>query len=194
MWVDECNRRDVDTESSRCCPPAVRARMPTLLADVANALAGGWPDYADFLRHNRAEVAKAAEKALERFLLGGAQGGGVEQHLFEEIGRIQWEGGRPGRPAIGLSDRGSGALAASGRHRDDGQGVSAGLRAARQRGLLVRRQTYVVLGSRIRPQAGSGGRSPRAVPRLVSRAPARARTRSGSNSDRGWTSGVGLAQ
>ena len=74
--------------------PAVRARIPALLADVADALATSWPDYAEFLRQNRAEVAQAAEMALPRLLSGERHAGGLEQHLFAEIGRIQWEIGR----------------------------------------------------------------------------------------------------
>ncbi len=88
--------RDVHTHSSRVRDliPDVRARISTLLVDVATALDAAWPDYAGFLRDNDAEVAQAAEMALQRLLSGHTQFGGVEQHLFEQIGRIQWECGR----------------------------------------------------------------------------------------------------
>ncbi len=74
--------------------PDVRAHISTLLVDVATTLDAGWPDYAGFLRRNEVVVAQAAEMALQRLLSGHDQFGGVERHLFEEIGRIQWECGR----------------------------------------------------------------------------------------------------
>jgi len=88
--------RDVDPPSPRvrALLPDVRVRVPALLADVATALDACWPDYARFLRCNDAEVAQAAEMALQRLLHGQDRFNGVEQHLFEEIGRIQCECGR----------------------------------------------------------------------------------------------------
>jgi PucR C-terminal helix-turn-helix domain len=88
--------RDVNPPSSRvrALLPDVRARVPVLLADVSTTLDACWPDYAAFLRCNDVEVAQAAEMALQRLLNGQDRLGGVEQHLFEEIGRIQCECGR----------------------------------------------------------------------------------------------------
>ncbi len=92
MWVSD----GVDPEPHLTeLLPAVCARIPALLTDVACALEARWPDYAEFLRRNQSEVAQAGAMALTRMLSGvRPQDGGVEQHLFEEIGRIQWECGR----------------------------------------------------------------------------------------------------
>jgi hypothetical protein len=72
--------------------PALSARLPHLLDDVQAALAPDSPDYARFLRENRAEVMMSADLALNRIvtMAGSGPGGSLDEgDLFEEIGRIQ---------------------------------------------------------------------------------------------------------
>jgi PucR C-terminal helix-turn-helix domain len=75
--------------------PALTLRLPRLLDDVQAALADS-PDYARFLRDNRAEVTASAGVALHRIvtMAGDDPGAGLDEgDLFEEIGRIQWRQG-----------------------------------------------------------------------------------------------------
>jgi hypothetical protein len=77
--------------------PALSARLPRLLDDVQDALIADAPDYARFLRENRAEVMMSADPALNRIvtMAGPGPAGDLDEgDLFEEIGRIQWRQGR----------------------------------------------------------------------------------------------------
>jgi len=86
--------------------PTLVDRLPYILTEVRDLLSEEWPDYAEFLAHEQAEVAVAA-KAFMGYLIEiaeqppGALQRGVEDRvagpqvaLFEEIGRIQWREGR----------------------------------------------------------------------------------------------------
>jgi hypothetical protein len=83
--------------------PAVLARLPTILDEVRQQLAQHWPDYAAFIAEEHDEVLVAAGAFVQRLVtlvgpdltrLPTAAAAGVEQPLFEEIGRIQWRQGR----------------------------------------------------------------------------------------------------
>lgn len=77
--------------------PAIIERLPAILAEVGELLTEQHPDYAGFLADEFDEVLAAAEGFIAR-LVGLAQGdplsmapeleSGVEQTLFEEIGRL----------------------------------------------------------------------------------------------------------
>ncbi|MGH3941029.1 MAG: PucR family transcriptional regulator [Pseudonocardiaceae bacterium] len=77
--------------------PAIVERLPVILTEVGELLAEQHPDYAGFLAGEFEEVLAAAEGFVAR-LVGLAQGdpsamapeleSGVEQTLFEEIGRL----------------------------------------------------------------------------------------------------------
>jgi len=80
--------------------PAIVARLPIILAEVRELLAQQCPDYAGFLTEDFAEVLAASEGFIAR-LVGLAQrdpstiapqlASGVEQAIFEEIGRIHYD-------------------------------------------------------------------------------------------------------
>ncbi|MGQ0717577.1 MAG: PucR family transcriptional regulator [Pseudonocardiales bacterium] len=79
--------------------PAIVDRLPVILAEVGDLLAERHPDYARFLAEEFDGVAAAAEGFTAR-LVGLAEWdplkmapelkSGVEQTLFEEIGRMHW--------------------------------------------------------------------------------------------------------
>ncbi|MGI9000912.1 MAG: PucR family transcriptional regulator [Pseudonocardia sp.] len=73
--------------------PAIAARLPAILDEVRELLADRHPDYAAFLAEQIDEVAAAAESFVGR-LIGSDPGSGVEQALFEEIGRLHHGQGR----------------------------------------------------------------------------------------------------
>jgi PucR C-terminal helix-turn-helix domain len=82
--------------------PVLFRRLPEMLDEVRVALGASWPDYAEFLAEEQAEVTGSAE-AFMLWLIDMA-GHGTEQpgerpvgsqlELFEEIGRVQWREGR----------------------------------------------------------------------------------------------------
>lgn len=83
--------------------PALDSRLPQILDEVGEHLRRDWPDYADFLDREQAEVVAAAGAFLRRLLdiVENPDGGPIpgsestpESALFEEIGRIQWREGR----------------------------------------------------------------------------------------------------
>ena len=83
--------------------PALDSRLPQILDEVREYLARDWPDYADFLAREQAEVVAAGGAFLRRLIDivenpdGGPYPSGEatpESALFEEIGRIQWREGR----------------------------------------------------------------------------------------------------
>jgi hypothetical protein len=80
--------------------PEIVGRLPIILAEVRELLAEQSPDYAAFLTEDFAEVLTASEGFIGR-LVGLAErdpstiapqlASGVEQAIFEEIGRIHYE-------------------------------------------------------------------------------------------------------
>lgn len=78
--------------------PAIIERLPAILSEVHGLLTEHYPDYAEFLAEEFDEVVSAAEGFSTR-LIGLAEqdpstmaddlASGVEQALFEEIGRVQ---------------------------------------------------------------------------------------------------------
>src|SRR4051794_1421855 len=81
---------------------ALEARLPQVLDEVGEQLRADWPDYADFLVRERAEVDAAAREFLRYLvqIVTGSRPSGPDVEdsarsaLFEEIGRIQWREGR----------------------------------------------------------------------------------------------------
>jgi hypothetical protein len=100
-------RADDRTEdaSLEALAPALLGRLPRLLDEVRRQLAAEWPDYAEFLAEEHAEVAEAA-KGFMRWLVEFAEvylseppgdlipTPSTPVALFEEIGRVQWREGR----------------------------------------------------------------------------------------------------
>lgn len=83
---------DVPDPSLAGLAPALVDRLPELLDEVRRGLEGDWPDYAQFLADNSAEVGVAAKAALNRLVtlvVASDTESGLEGELFEEIGRIQ---------------------------------------------------------------------------------------------------------
>ncbi len=83
--------------------PAIAGRLPAILDEVRALIADQHPDYAAFLADQFDEVVAAAEGYVGRLVglagpdpAGSAFGGegGVEQALFEEIGRLHRQQGR----------------------------------------------------------------------------------------------------
>jgi hypothetical protein len=80
--------------------PAIVARLPAILAEVRELLAEQQTDYAEFLAGDFNEILGASEGFISR-LVGLAQrdpstiapqlASGIEQALFEEIGRIHYQ-------------------------------------------------------------------------------------------------------
>jgi hypothetical protein len=80
--------------------PAIVARLPGILAEVRKLLAEQQPDYAEFLAGDFDEILGASEGFIAR-LVGLADqdpstiapelASGIEQALFEEIGRIHYQ-------------------------------------------------------------------------------------------------------
>ncbi|MEV6842814.1 helix-turn-helix domain-containing protein [Actinoplanes sp. NPDC051411] len=77
-------------------------RLPDMLDEVRVMLTTGWPDYAEFLAEEQAEVTGAAE-AFMLWLIDTVEHGvnrprqgpvGNRLELFQEIGRVQWREGR----------------------------------------------------------------------------------------------------
>jgi hypothetical protein len=89
--------------------PAIMERLPTILAEVRELLAGQQSDYAEFLAQDFDEILGAAEGFIAR-LVGQAErdpstitlqlASGVEQALFEEIGRIHYQQQREITPLL----------------------------------------------------------------------------------------------
>jgi hypothetical protein len=87
--------------------PLLLQRLPDMLDEVRVMLSAGWPDYAEFLAEEQAEVTGAAE-AFMLWLIDTVEHGagpaagdrprpdpaGNQLELFEEIGRVQWQQGR----------------------------------------------------------------------------------------------------
>jgi hypothetical protein len=82
--------------------PVLFRRLPDLLDEVRVQLSHSWPDYAEFLAEEQAEVTGSAE-AFMLWLIDMAEHGtelpherpiGYQLELFEEIGRVQWREGR----------------------------------------------------------------------------------------------------
>jgi hypothetical protein len=82
--------------------PVLFRRLPDLLDEVRIQLSHSWPDYAEFLAEEQAEVTGSAE-AFMLWLIDMAEHGterpherpiGYQLELFEEIGRVQWREGR----------------------------------------------------------------------------------------------------
>ena len=82
--------------------PLLLERLPDMLEEVRVMLTAGWPDYAEFLAEEQAEVTGAAESfmlwlidTVEHGLDRPQQGPiGDRLELFQEIGRVQWREGR----------------------------------------------------------------------------------------------------
>jgi hypothetical protein len=90
--------------------PLLLQRLPAMLDEVRLMLTTGWPDYAEFLAEEQAEVTGAAEAfmlwlidtvehrdgAAAEFGTGRPREGpvGNQLELFQEIGRAQWREGR----------------------------------------------------------------------------------------------------
>jgi PucR C-terminal helix-turn-helix domain/GGDEF-like domain len=81
--------------------PAILDRLPVILAEVRELLAEQQPDYAGFLTEDFAEVLVAAEGFIARLVrlaerdpstIAPLLASGVEQAIFEEIGRLHYEG------------------------------------------------------------------------------------------------------
>jgi hypothetical protein len=81
--------------------PAILDRLPIILAEVRELLAEQHPDYAGFLTEDFAEVLVAAKGFIARLVrlaerdpstIAPQLASGVEQVIFEEIGRIHYEG------------------------------------------------------------------------------------------------------
>lgn len=82
--------------------PVLFQRLPEMLDEVRDMLSTSWPDYADFLAEEEAEVTGAAA-AFMLWLIDTVEHGaerprerpvGSQLELFEEIGRVQWREGR----------------------------------------------------------------------------------------------------
>jgi hypothetical protein len=90
--------------------PLLLQRLPDMLDEVRAMLTTGWPDYAEFLAEEQAEVTGAAE-AFMLWLIDTVEHGdgsaaefgtvrpregpvGNQLELFQEIGRVQWREGR----------------------------------------------------------------------------------------------------
>src|SRR4051794_6848105 len=82
--------------------PVLFQRLPEMLDEVRDMLTHSWPDYADFLAEEQAEVTGAAA-AFMLWLIDTVEHGddhprerpvGNQLALFEEIGRVQWREGR----------------------------------------------------------------------------------------------------
>ena len=78
--------------------PAIVDRLPIILAEVRELLAEQQPDYAGFLTEDFNEVLSAAEGFIARLVrlaerdpstIAPQLASGVEQVIFEEIGRIR---------------------------------------------------------------------------------------------------------
>jgi PucR-like helix-turn-helix protein len=90
--------------------PLLLERLPDMLDEVRVMLTTGWPDYAEFLAEEQAEVTGAAEAFMlwlidtvehadgsaAEFGPGRPREGpiGNQLELFQEIGRVQWREGR----------------------------------------------------------------------------------------------------
>jgi hypothetical protein len=77
----------------------LEGRIGELLAEVREQLAVDWPDYAAFLDQDLANIEEGSARIL-RALIASATGSetnliddGRAAPLFEQIGRLQWEGG-----------------------------------------------------------------------------------------------------
>ncbi|MGB6227163.1 MAG: PucR family transcriptional regulator, partial [Pseudonocardiaceae bacterium] len=89
--------------------PAIVRRLPLVLAEVRELLAETQPDYAGFLAGDFDEILGASEGFVAR-LVGLAQrdpstiapqlASGIEQALFEEIGRIHYQQQRDISPLL----------------------------------------------------------------------------------------------
>jgi hypothetical protein len=89
--------------------PAIVDRLPVILAEVGDLLAQQQPDYAGFLAGDFEEILGAAEGFISR-LIGLTQrdpstiapelASGIEQVLFEEIGRIHYQQQRDISPLL----------------------------------------------------------------------------------------------
>ncbi len=89
--------------------PAIVARLPGILAEVRELLAEQQPDYAGFLAGDFDEILGASEGFIAR-LVGLADrdrstiapelASGIEQALFEEIGRIHYQQRREISPLL----------------------------------------------------------------------------------------------
>jgi hypothetical protein len=82
--------------------PVLFERLPEMLDEVRGMLESSWPDYAEFLAEEQAEVTGAAA-AFMLWLIDTVEHGaertrerpvGNQLELFEEIGRVQWREGR----------------------------------------------------------------------------------------------------
>jgi hypothetical protein len=82
--------------------PVLFRRLPEMVDEVRVVLGHSWPDYAEFLTEEQAEVTGSAE-AFMLWLIDMAEHGTERRHerpignqleLFEEIGRVQWREGR----------------------------------------------------------------------------------------------------
>ena len=96
------NERATGLPSLHPMLPTLVDRLPEMLDEVRAALADGWPDYAQFMAEEQAEVAGAAE-IFVRWLVDSAERGATAPpdllaadrlEVFEEIGRAQWRAGR----------------------------------------------------------------------------------------------------
>jgi PucR C-terminal helix-turn-helix domain len=113
--------------------PLLVARLPAILAEVGEQLADQHPDYARFLAEEFDEIAVAAEGFVAR-LVGRAVSGqgavtgdatGMEQALFEEIGRVHQRQGRDLIPLLAAYRTGATVAWQHMAHAALGTGVSA---------------------------------------------------------------------
>ncbi|MER6877388.1 PucR family transcriptional regulator, partial [Amycolatopsis sp. NPDC000673] len=80
----------------------VTRRLPAMLNEVRDQLADEHPDYAEFLTEELADLVAASAGFVRRLIDMAAEpekrlpelGSGVEQAVFEEIGRTQYQQGR----------------------------------------------------------------------------------------------------
>lgn len=89
--------------------PAIVDRLPAILAEVRELLAEQQPDYAGFLAESFEEILGAAEGFIARLVALAERdsstaaphlASGVEQALFEEIGRIHYQQQRDVTPLL----------------------------------------------------------------------------------------------
>jgi hypothetical protein len=82
--------------------PALDDRLPAILAEVRDTFRAEWPDYADFLDHEQAEVTMAAKAFLQWLIEMADQPSEAiapdlmpapHVAIFEEVGRTQWQDG-----------------------------------------------------------------------------------------------------
>ncbi|MGB8960831.1 MAG: PucR family transcriptional regulator, partial [Pseudonocardiaceae bacterium] len=97
--------------------PAIVARLPAILVEVRDQLAEQQPDYAGFLAGDFDEILGASEGFIARLValaqrdpstIAPQLASGLEQALFEEIGRIHYQEQRDISPLLAAYRTGAG--------------------------------------------------------------------------------------